>query len=333
MKVFLGVLTIVSFLMGSSLLAAETRVGAEFDVAVKNSSGTNTKDTKGDMTIKQGKVDLFMHYSADKTKAVVQFDLLSSPISSNVEVDATSGMPTGVTSTMKSVFDDAWLQYSVNDKLNVKLGIDWAYRLWIYNSAFESYAGIMDYVHGVPKLELNGAANGIVYGIQMWEDVAPDQSADDEDGALGTNMALKVGYKKDAIDAGLIYRMDKGYGEGAAKVEDKTGYALYANYKAAAYAVNFGHTQQLINKDQKKDTTTQVKVSYLALNPVSLHLLFTMDTPEESAGDYTQNIVDLAAKYKVNDNLTYFGQLINYGETAEGTQAYSDLYLGLEGRF
>jgi hypothetical protein len=80
----------------------KTRLGAELDVGIFQSSGTGAKDSKANSGLKQHKADVFFHFESGKVKAMIQVDLLNLGIVSTSKSSTTDATTTPVTTTTNS---------------------------------------------------------------------------------------------------------------------------------------------------------------------------------------------------------------------------------------
>ena len=212
----------LAILLVSGSAHSSTNLGAKIDVAVFEQTGNGVENSKSNTGIAQQKVDLFFLHSARNTTILIQFDFLQ---------------PSFIQS-----FDDAWAQYTFQKELALKAGIDMALSN-SYGYFTEFYRPvIIDEVRGVPKIEFNGQISSISYALQMWEDEPADQSTDDKDSGILTNFAIEAKYKARNMEAGLIYRVDKGWEDDNTntKEEDKTGYQLFGKYALGGLKLGMG---------------------------------------------------------------------------------------------
>ena len=306
---------------------AESFIGAEYDAAIISRSADNS-----DTTIALKKIDLFFHFKADKTKAYVQLDLLNPKWTS-------TAADTDVANTNKA-FDDAWIQYGFNDSLQLKIGIEEAYQI-LRGINTELRKGIgLDKRQGIPKIELSGNfETGMYYGLLLWEDVPQDLSASDKDGAIGSNISTKFGYRTENIDTGLIYVNDQGYTNGATTVKDATGFSLYLRYKRDNYGVYAKIGRREITDDQKGGDMTILGGQYYVNETVSALIALTIHKEAEAKTGQgsQQTIIDIATKFRMNNNQNFFIQYLSESKyrNSAGTdiKAAGEIAIGTEGRF
>lgn len=311
----------------------KSRIGAEFDVAYISSTGNGVKDSKSDGGFAQQKMDLFYHFEHDKTKAMVQFDLLK-PIYNDAI----------------SMFDDAWVQYSFDDAFNLKYGIEWAnnnyYGLnsWVYpgNGA---WLGLQ---HGSPKLEVNGKVSGLTYNLQTWENPAieKDRTKSDQDSGLFQNMNLMLQYNMDQVEAGVIYQAVGKYDSYATEnnVEVKTehkataGYQVYGKFmQKDMFDAWLRYTQLEKDTDSKNGTVISLGGSYTAMPVAGFYLAVHMfnDIIGKDDKDVKRTDIDFKVDHKMNANLAYFFQFVNHGKKSDDdtSAAYNDIILGMQARY
>lgn len=307
---------------------AEVKTGLEADLSITSVSGDGTDSAKSDIGIHVNKADFLTSFSSEskKTTAMIQTDLLQ-----------LAGVAGGAAST--SLFDDAWVQFSFNDMINVKGGIEETFskRFGKWSDVgFNTYNEID--ARNV-KLELNGKASGVSYGLQTWEDEAANMAADDVDTGLFTNMALRASYAMDMFEAGFIYTTDQGVANGEKNADANVsaytvhgqywmkdlGLSLFGKYMGTMAKDMKGGTNLIVGAEYAVDQTMAVKASY---EQVNAQYADGADAPD--AGSMMQLFLskDLDTNYTA-----YFHYLTKDKNLVGGDKAVSTIALGALSKF
>lgn len=354
MKRFVGILAVAAVPYTSIHAEVEKKIGAEFDISYKHKSGNGEKDSKAEGGFTQEKMDLFFHFKADKLKAKVQFDVLSP----SIEAKSTATGPDGngkisvetKVGMKKAMIDDGWIEYAFDPLFALKLGIEQP-KSNLYGEFTELYKPTRyqadDY--GAVRMEFNGKSGDISYALQFWDDVAADQTKDDLDSGLGTNMAVFGKYSTEMLEAGVAYKLNAGYKDDSAdevkETKDVSAYQLFAKYSLVEQGLSFWlqYNQNELDEDYEGNTSAIFGLSYGVNENVETHFSVNAVTTKSKKDDDADesksgNIIQLVAKYKMTDELSYFAQVVNYGgntygKDKKGEESVNQIGLGLQGRF
>lgn len=321
-KIYFAVLGFCALLFSKPILAS-TGLGAKVDVGIFQQDGNGTEGSKSNTGIAQQRIDLFFLHSARNTTILVQIDFLQA--------------------SLIQAFDDAWAQYVFKPELAVKAGIDLALSN-NYGYFTEFYRPvIIDEVRGVPKIELSGSVDNFQYALQLWEDQPADYTAEDKDSGILTNYAIEGKYKVRDMEAGLIYRVNKGFEDTATNTKelDRTGYQLFGKYFLASHKLSLWaeYSQKYLTSDQEGNTSLIFGVTYLKIKPYKLHLslqnLSSLANKNDDASEVESgSVLQLMADYIFNKNITYYAQIIRYGEKSVGNpNIYQLIGVGMRTRF
>ena len=320
-----------------------TYLGVEFEVGIAQKSGNGKPDSKPDTGIHVTKAEVWFNYSvADNFKVLLRPNLLNvnkTPINHDTNTPVTTMDPVTRMADGARVFDDAWAQYIFSSALAVKAGITQA-----YDNGFAEYTGysnITDMNSPYPTLvELSGKVSSFQYGVQTWEAAPTDQTKADQDNGIGTNMAVKLAYDKDGINAGVIYLKQQGFNSPSDFTKkDRVGGELWGSYTSKAFETHAAFFQQAINKDEVGNESILLGGSLMAFDPFVPHLdiqEFVVPYAKGSAKLGSQGTIDFVADYKLNANLISYLELQSVGKDRDNQDSGEAIYttaVGVRTRF